>query len=88
MRLTKVRGNDAEEFPIATEQRRGLYCAKASGGSNRTVRCKIRIGQNVFYDDPLGALEGAETGSAAFLRGAEMIEEILPQGGFATISNP
>src|ERR1700693_4238995 len=56
MRLTKVRGNDAEGFPIATEQRRGLYCAKASGGSNRTVRCKVRIGQNVFYDDPLGAL--------------------------------
>src|ERR1700722_4499303 len=37
MRLTKVRGNDPERFATATEQRRGLYRAKAGGGGNRTM---------------------------------------------------
>src|ERR1700738_1027529 len=79
MWLTKVRGNHAERFPTATEQRRGLYRAKAGGGGNRTVRRKVRIGQNIFYDDPLGALQGATTGSAAFVHGAEMVEKLLPE---------
>src|ERR1700675_657564 len=79
MGLAEVRGNHAERFPTATEQRRGLYRAKAGGGGNRTVRCKVRMGQNIFYDDPLGALQGPTTGSAAFVHGAEMVEKLVPE---------
>ena len=58
MRLTKVRGNDAERFATATEQRRGLYRAIASGGGNRTVWRKVRIGQNIFDNNPLERASG------------------------------
>jgi hypothetical protein len=36
------------------------------------------MGQNIFYDDPLGALQGATTGSAA-VHGAEMVEKLVPE---------
>ena len=73
MRSAKMRRDHAERIATATEQRRGLYRAIASEGGNRSVRLKVRIGQNIFYDDPLGALQGATTGSAAFVHGAEMV---------------
>ncbi len=43
------------------------------------MRRKVRISQNIFYDDPFCALQSATTGSPAFVDGAEMVEKILPE---------
>ena len=44
MRLTKVRGDHAERFTIATEQRGGLQRPKTGSGGNRPKQLKIRVG--------------------------------------------